>query len=67
MPRAAPCKYSGAVLTPNGLVVFVPFTVAAVGLYDPATITFVAGPKSTGPYKYRGAVLTPSPGPASPP
>ena len=37
-------KYNGAVLTPSGLVVFVPCSADAVAIYDPMTNTFTVGP-----------------------
>jgi hypothetical protein len=59
------CQYTGGVLLPDGRVVLVPWNAAVVGIYDPATNSFVAGPtvRTVGDTaltgEYRGGVLLP--------
>jgi hypothetical protein len=58
-------RYFGGVLLPDGRVVLVPSNAAAIGLYDPDTSTFTAGPNvptdSSGYHEsmYCGGVLLP--------
>jgi len=59
-PSSGSGGYGVGVLLPDGRVVFVPYSAASVGVYDPATNKFTMGPSAgSGTNKYMGGVLLP--------